>query len=133
LSASHAVLALHLAIINFNLFGLVVIPIGGWLGWRFVRRRRWRLLHLLSLAAVALQAVAGRACILTIWQDQLSGRGDGQPPLIMRLVNRMVFWSVPIWAFAILYLCVLLYALLLWRIVPPARSGARHEAAYEPK
>jgi hypothetical protein len=31
------VLALHVGVILFNVFGVVVIPLGGWLGWRFVR------------------------------------------------------------------------------------------------
>ncbi|HUZ32935.1 MAG TPA: DUF2784 family protein, partial [Xanthobacteraceae bacterium] len=66
-----AVLAAHVAVIAFNVFGLVVIPLGGWLGWRFVRILWWRALHLALLAVVALQALFGRACFLTLWQAAL--------------------------------------------------------------
>ena len=59
-----AILAAHLAIILFNLFGLIAVPLGAVCGWRFVRVRWWRLLHLVSLAAVAAQAVLDRACFL---------------------------------------------------------------------
>jgi hypothetical protein len=120
-----AVLALHLIVINFNLFGLVAIPLGGALKWRFVRWRWWRALHLASLAVVALQALAGRACILTLWQDQLSGFGSG-PPLIMRTVNRLIYWPLPVWMFAAGYAAVFVYVLALWWIVPP---GGRTRAA----
>ncbi|MGC2523742.1 MAG: DUF2784 family protein, partial [Stellaceae bacterium] len=72
------VLAVHLAVILFNVLGLVAVPLGAVCGWRFVRVRWWRLLHVLLLAAVAAQALLGRACILTLWQAALAG-GAAQP------------------------------------------------------
>ncbi len=119
-----AVLAVHVAVIAFNVFGLVAIPLGGWLGWRFVRILWWRALHLALLAAVALQALFGRACFLTLWQAALQ-QGTGQPatgePLIARWIDSVIFWNLPIAFFAALYVAVLVYALALWRLVPPAR------------
>ncbi|MDO9430755.1 MAG: DUF2784 domain-containing protein [Phenylobacterium sp.] len=115
------VLAAHLAVIAFNLFGLVAIPLGAWRGWSFVRLRWWRLLHLASLAVVALQALMGRACFLTIWQDELFGGASGEP-LIMRIVNDLIYWPLPIWAFTAAYVAVFAYVLALWRFVPPRPS-----------
>lgn len=122
------VLALHVAIILFNVFGLVAIPLGAWRGWRFVRVVWWRLLHLLALAVVAGQAATGRVCFLTLLQDALLGQPGQRPPLIMRWVNRAVFWPLPLWFFAVLYGLVLFYALALWWWVPPRRS--RRDAAH---
>jgi len=48
LNVSEAILAFHVAIIAFNVVGLIVIPLGSWLGWRFVRIVWLRLLHLRS-------------------------------------------------------------------------------------
>ena len=59
------VLAAHVAIILFNVVGLVVIPLGAWRGWRFVRIFWWRALHLAILAIVAVQALLARDCFLT--------------------------------------------------------------------
>ncbi|KQW73249.1 hypothetical protein ASE17_09935 [Phenylobacterium sp. Root77] len=112
------VLAVHLAVIAFNLFGLVAIPLGAWRGWAFVRVRWWRLLHVVSLAVVAAQALAGRACFLTLWQGELSGTGE--EPLIMRFVNGVIYWPLPMWAFTAAYAAVFVYALALWKLVPPA-------------
>ena len=115
------VLAAHLAVIGFNLFGLAAIPLGAWRGWSFVRVRWWRLLHLASLAVVALQALLGRACFLTIWQDELSGGATGDP-LIMRVVNDLIYWPLPIWVFTAAYIAVFAYVLAMWRLVPPRPS-----------
>jgi hypothetical protein len=60
-----AILAAHLAIIAFNVAGLIIIPTGALAGWRIVRTAWLRLLHLGLLMVVAGQALAGRACILT--------------------------------------------------------------------
>ena len=130
---AEAILAAHVAVILFNLFGLIVVPLGAICGWRFVRVRWWRLLHLVSLAAVAAQAVFGRACILTIWQAALTGEPGRPTPLIMGWVNRVIYWPLPLWVFAAFYLLVFGYALALLWLVPPAvphpgplpASGAR--------
>lgn len=117
-----AVLLLHLGIILFNIFGLIAIPLGGWRGWRFVRVFWWRALHLAILAIVALQAVLQRVCFLTIWQADLlqpAGEPATHVPFIAGWVNRLIYWPLPLWAFAVLYVVVCLYALLLWRLVPP--------------
>ncbi len=116
---AQAVLAIHLGVIAFNLFGLVAIPLGGWLGWRFVRGFWWRAAHLACLAVVALQAALGQACFLTLWQDALSGGASGRTPMIMAAINRAIYWPLPIWVFAVMYLAVFAYALALWWWVPP--------------
>ncbi len=117
------ILAVHLAVILFNVGGLIVIPLGAWRHWRFVRGLWWRALHLASLAVVALQAVLGQVCFLTDWQgDLLRAAGAGavlREPLIAGFVNRLIYWPLPLWAFAALYVAVWLYVLLLWWLVPP--------------
>lgn len=115
---AEAILAVHFTIIAFNLFGLVAIPMGVWRGWSWVRAPLWRWAHVSSLAAVALQALAGRACLLTVWQDALTGQAEGEP-LIMRLVNRLIFWPLPAWVFTAGYVAVFAYTLALLRLAPP--------------
>ena len=119
------VLAAHVAIIIFNVAGLVVIPLGAWRGWAFVRIFWWRALHLAILAVVAVQALLARDCFLTLWQSALqrrAGETASGAPLIARWVHDLLFWPLPLWFFAVLYFAVCLYALLLWRLVPPRRA-----------
>ncbi len=120
-----AIFAAHVAIILFNLFGLVAVPIGAMCGWRFVRVRWWRVLHILLLAAVAVQALLGRACILTLWQAALAGAAQDRAPLIAHWVNRLIYWPLPIWVFAVMYLVVFGYALALLWLVPPRCIATR--------
>lgn len=124
IALSQLVLALHILVIAFNLFGFVAIPLGAWRGWTFVRIRWWRLLHLASLAIVALQAMFGAACFLTLWQGALldeAGIPATRAPLVQRWVESLIFWPLPLWLFSALYLVLFAYTLLLWRLVPPAR------------
>ena len=71
---------------------------------------------------MALQAVLQRFCFLTVWQFDLLQPAGGlaaPTPLIAGLVDRLIYWPLPLWVFAVLYVAVCLYALLLWRLVPP--------------
>jgi hypothetical protein len=115
----------HVAVILFNVFGLVAVPIGALCNWSFVHIGWWRVLHVLSLAAVAVQAVLGQACFLTVWQNELSATGQPATPLIVRWVNEVVYWELPIWVFAALYLLVFAYALALLWLVPTRRPRSK--------
>jgi hypothetical protein len=117
------VLAVHLVVIAFNVAGLVFIPLGAALSWRWVRILWLRLAHLGALAIVALQAALGRACFLTDWQGALTG--GRQDPLIMRWVNSAIYWPLPMWAFTAAYLVVFAYVVALLWLVPPQKRILR--------
>lgn len=120
-AVAELILAVHLAVVGFNLFGLVVVPLGAWRGWGFVHAPLWRLFHVGSLAVTAVQAIMGRACFLTLWQ---AGSSEGQgapPPMIMHWVNAAIYWPLPLWVFTLLYCLAFAYALALLRLVPLRR------------
>jgi uncharacterized protein DUF2784 len=75
---AEAILGLHVVVIAFSVFGLVAIPLGAWGGWRGVRVFWWRALHISVLGIVALQAMLGRACFLTIWENDLPSNGSAE-------------------------------------------------------
>ena len=120
---AEAILALHLVVIAFNVAGLIVIPVGAWRGWRLVRIVWLRLLHLALLAVVAGQALAGRACFLTLWQDELTGRAAA--PLVMRVVDGLIYWDLPMWVFTAIYVAVFLYVVALSLLVRFGRRRTR--------
>ncbi|MBM3514957.1 MAG: DUF2784 domain-containing protein [Alphaproteobacteria bacterium] len=118
---ANIVLAVHGAVIVFNIFGLIAVPLGAGRGWAFVRVFWWRALHLASLAVVALQAAFGRACFLTLWQRDLEG-DDAARPLVQGWIEDLIYWDLPMWAFAVGYATLLIYTGLLWLWVRPQRS-----------
>ena len=118
---AEVILGVHFVIIVFNVLALVVIPVGAWAGWRFVRWAWLRVLHLGVMGVVAGQAVAGRACFLTIWEDELTGNRTVAEPMIMRWVDGVIYWDVPIWGFAIFYSVLFLYVVGLTVLVPFGR------------
>ena len=121
------ILAIHLVVIGFNFLGLVAIPLGAWRGWRWVHIFWWRLLHLLALSAVALQALFEKICFLTVWQSRLqeaAGRHGYHQPFIQTWINRILFWPLPLEFFIVIYVLIWLYVLILWWKVPPYRSGS---------
>ena len=126
LALADLVLLLHFAVVLFNVFGIVAIPLGGWLGWRFVRVFWWRALHLATLVVVALQAAAGRLCFLTIWHAALLQMAENRRSLVPALadfISRLIFWPLPVWAFVVIYVGVAGFTLALWWLVPPRYPG----------
>jgi hypothetical protein len=130
---AYIVLAVHLAIILFNIIGFVAVPIGAAFGWRVVRVRWWRILHIVLLAVIAVQALLGRACILTLWQAALTGSAADRAPLIARGIDRLIYWRLPMGVFVLLYVFVFGCALAMFRLVPPQRKAAPAWPFSEPK
>lgn len=120
--AALSILILHLAVIAFNVAGCVLIPVGAWRRWRWVRHFWFRTAHLASLAVVALQAVLGRACFLTVWQGEVSGASNVQP-LIAGWIERVIYWPLPLWVFEVAYVVVFAYVIALWIVVRPVMPG----------
>ncbi len=118
---AQVILGVHFVIIAFNVLALVVIPVGAKAGWRLVRWAWLRLLHLGIMAVVAGQALAGQACFLTIWENELTGNRTAPEPMIAHWVDGLIYWNVPIWGFAIFYSVLFLYVVGLTVLVPFGR------------
>ena len=119
---AEAIFWFHIVVIAFAVFGLVAIPLGAWGGWKFVRVLWWRAMHLGLLSIIALQALLGRACFLTIWESEFlrrAGEAASNEPLVQRWVSQAIYWPLPLWFFAILYVAVCAFTLLLWWLIPP--------------
>jgi hypothetical protein len=73
------------------------------------------------MAVVAGQALAGQACFLTIWENELTGNRTAPEPMIAHWVDGLIYWNVPIWGFAIFYSVLFLYVVGLTVLVPFGR------------
>jgi hypothetical protein len=116
------VLVAHFAIVLFVVSGYLLVPLGAWFGWRWVRSRRYRLLHLGAIAFVAAEALVGMACPLTVLEAQLRGQAAGAgEAFVARWLGSLLYWDFPAWVFTALYVALALLAVILWRRVPPRR------------
>ena len=95
-------LVLHFAIVAFIAGGLILVWIGAWRGWQWVRSPVFRYLHLAAIVFVAFEALLGYACPLTVWEDLLRG-GTRPESFVGRWVHRVLYYNVPAWVFTALY------------------------------
>jgi hypothetical protein len=128
LALADAILALHLAIVAFNLVMPPAILAGAWRGWRWVRHRGLRLLHLGGMGVVALQAALGDLCFLTVWEAELrraAGQQGSGGSFVETLLAEALYVDVPLAVLIPIYLGWAGLSLALWWLVPPRRPGAR--------
>jgi len=116
------VLVLHFAIVVFIVGGLVLTWIGAGLGWGWVRNPVFRYLHLGAIVFVALEALLGYACPLTVWEDLLRG-GVRTESFIGRLVRRALYYDAPAWVFTALYVAWAIAAAVTLYLVPAKRKA----------
>src|ERR1043166_6208953 len=80
------VLLLHFAFVAFVVLGFVLIWIGYFCRWPFVRDLRFRLAHLAAMGFVLAESLAGFICPLTTWENRLrtsAGQGPGYSPAVL--------------------------------------------------
>jgi hypothetical protein len=119
-----AILILHAAFVAFVVLGLVAIYLGFLLNWRWVRNRRFRILHVLAIAVVALQSWLGLICPLTTWEMSLrAAAGDATyaGSFIQHWLHRLLYYRAPEWVFILLYSGVFSLVALGWYLVRPNR------------
>jgi hypothetical protein len=117
-----ALLVVHFLIAAFIVGGLPLIWLGAVRRWRWVRNPAFRYLHLGAIAWVALEALLGVACPLTVWEDLLRG-GLRPESFVGRWVHAALYYRAPEWLFTVAYLLWTAATLLtLWRL-PPDRAG----------
>ena len=117
------VLVVHAAFVTFVVGGLLAIWIGAWRGWGWVRHFGFRVAHLCAIVFVAVEALIGAACPLTVLEDQLRDR-QSQSGFIERSLHRILYWDLPVWAFTAAYLAFALAVALtfVWIAPRPRRS-----------
>lgn len=121
--AADALLVAHFLLAAFIVGGLPLVWLGAAAGWRWIRNPWFRSLHLAAIGIVALEALLGVVCPLTVWEDLL--RGSLQPQsFVGRWVQRLLYYDAPEWLFAALYVAWALATLITLWLVPPRRKAA---------
>lgn len=116
------VLALHVGVVLFVIFGLVLTLLGGAMGWGFVRSRWFRVAHLATIAVIVAQSWGGVVCPLTILESglrRLGGQsGYGDLSFVGYWLRRVLFYRAEPWVFIAGYSTFGALVLLSFWLVP---------------
>jgi polyferredoxin len=120
-----SVLAMHVAFILFVVGGQILILAGWALGWSWPRHRWFRLLHLLAIGIVLLQAWIGVICPLTTLENFFRDAADiatYENGFIRHWMRELVFYTAPGWVFTLIYTVFAGLVVLTWFVYPPRRK-----------
>jgi hypothetical protein len=120
------ILALHFAYVLFVVGGLALVWVGAWRGWRWVRNVWFRVLHVIAIGLVAIEALIGLACPLTVLEDWLRSGTGPHAGFVQLWLQELLYWDFPGWVFTLAYLLFAALAALTYVAFPPVRrSGSR--------
>jgi hypothetical protein len=125
------ILVFHAAYVAFVVLGLVAIVAGWALGWRWIRNRWFRGLHLAAIGLVFAESMLDVACPLTVFENSLRWRAGQQryaSGFLEYWLHRLIFFDWPPWVFMALYVGVTMAVAVMYLLVPPEprqrRAGA---------
>ena len=120
------VVAFHFGYLLFTLGGELVILLGAAFHWRWVRGHLFRLLHLIAVLLVAVEALIGYLCPLTQLEHSLRNAAGQQVEteisFVGRLIRSVLFYDFPAWFFTALYIGFGLLVLITYICIPPRRN-----------
>lgn len=122
--AADGILIVHALFVGFVILGLVLVLIGGWRNWSWVRNFAFRIAHLLAIGIVVALSWLGEVCPLTRWEMGLRARaGDATYPgaFIAHWVEVLLYYRAPGWVFALLYTVFGALVVAAWFRVRPRR------------
>ncbi len=108
----------------FVVGGLLLIFVGHFLNWPFVRNPWFRTLHLVAIGIVVVQSWLEKVCPLTIWEMALREKAGGVTytgSFISHWLGTLLYYQAPQWVFVLCYTLFGLLVLASWFWVRPRR------------
>jgi hypothetical protein len=122
LFAADLVLLLHVLLVAFVVFGLLLILTGKVRVWVWVRNPWFRVMHLLAIGVVVVQSWFGALCPLTEFEMALrSQAGDTvyAGTFISHWLETILYYQAPAWVFVVCYTAFGLVVIGSWFWVKP--------------
>jgi hypothetical protein len=112
------VLITHFAIAAFLALGMLLIPLGAYWHWAWVRSRRLRQIHMGLMVLIAIEALFHITCPLTTLEAYLR-KSTAPESFWADQLGKILYWDLPLEFFTILYGCCVVWTLILLKSVPP--------------
>lgn len=128
-------LVVHFGVVMFVIGGLVLVWVGYFMRWPFVRNGWFRFIHLATMGVVAGQTVFGQICPLTIWENHLREAAGAtaryETTFIQHWIGRLLFYEASPMVFTVAYVVFFVAIVLSWFVVKPGplRTRGRSESA----
>ena len=122
---ANGVMYLHFGVTLFILLGFLAILLGNWMGWAWVNRWWFRVVHLGAIVFVTIQTLLGMDCPLTsleAWLRSRSGEAVGGQGFIEHWVEKLLFYDAATWVFNVVYVTFGLVVIAAWWYFPPDRK-----------
>jgi hypothetical protein len=119
------VLLLHALFVVFVVSALLLIIVGGYHQWSWIRNWWFRVAHLASIAFVAAQSWAGLLCPLTsleMWFREQAGATIYVGSFIQYWLERFLYYDAPNWVFVVVYTAFGLLVIIAWLRFPPLKN-----------
>ena len=122
-----AILVTHVLFVVFVVLGLILIFLGKFLSWQWVRNPWFRVAHLLGVSVVVLQSWFGVICPLTIWEMHLrskAGETIYEGSFLTHWLGELLYLQAPWWVFVACYTVFGGLVLSSWFLVRPRAFSA---------
>ena len=115
------ILFFHFCVVVFVTSGFFLVPIGYTFHWDWIANRKLRIFHIGVMAFVSLETLLGITCPLTSIENSLRDVHQSNS-FIGYWIQQIVYWDLPTKFFIILYLCLLGWTFLMWKLFPPRKN-----------
>jgi len=116
------VLVIHVLFVVFIVFGLLLIYVGRFLKWQWVRNFWLRLTHLAGIVYVVIQTWLGLICPITILEMYLrkkAGVNTYSGSFIQHWLETLLYLDLPQWVFILIHTTFGFLVLGSWFLVKP--------------
>ena len=124
--AADIILLLHVSFVLFVVIGLILIFIGKFGRWAWIRNFWFRLAHLVAIGFVVIQSWFGVICPLTTLEMALraqAGRVTYRSTFVSHWLETLLYYEAPAWAFAVSYTIFGILVVGSWFWVHPRRPN----------
>jgi len=119
------ILAIHALFVAFVILGLVVVLLGNYWRWGWVRNRWFRLAHLAAIGIVIAESWLGMVCPLTEWENlsrEAAGGNAYSGSFIQHWLHEILYYDFEPWIFTVAYTVFGILVVAAWLLVPTEHS-----------
>jgi hypothetical protein len=120
------ILFLHVLFVVFVLAGQLLIVLGAYQGWSWIRNWWFRIFHLGAIGIVVTQSWVSLICPLTTLEMRLrvqAGQEQYEGSFIQFWLERLLYYEAPAWVFIAGYTVFGLFVVITWFCFPPKKTS----------